>query len=73
MLQLEHFRSQVIKATYGRAKPFQDRPVTDQQVRLDFALSSPGPRGPQTQGADVPAFGWWPVFFTLLLRYRDWF
>ncbi|XP_027626420.1 forkhead-associated domain-containing protein 1 isoform X3 [Tupaia chinensis] len=30
--QLEHFRSQVIKATYGRAKPFPDRPVTDQQV-----------------------------------------
>ncbi|KAF6108791.1 forkhead associated phosphopeptide binding domain 1 [Phyllostomus discolor] len=30
--QLEHFRSQVIKATYGRAKPFQDRPVTDQQL-----------------------------------------
>ncbi|XP_036901072.1 forkhead-associated domain-containing protein 1 isoform X3 [Sturnira hondurensis] len=30
--QLEHFRSQVIKATYGRAKPFQDKPVTDQQL-----------------------------------------
>uniref|UniRef100_A0A3Q2KUF1 Forkhead associated phosphopeptide binding domain 1 n=1 Tax=Equus caballus TaxID=9796 RepID=A0A3Q2KUF1_HORSE len=30
--QLEHFRSQVIKATYGRAKPFQDKPLTDQQV-----------------------------------------
>ncbi|KAF6108787.1 forkhead associated phosphopeptide binding domain 1 [Phyllostomus discolor] len=30
--KLEHFRSQVIKATYGRAKPFQDRPVTDQQL-----------------------------------------
>ncbi|XP_006145330.1 forkhead-associated domain-containing protein 1 isoform X2 [Tupaia chinensis] len=30
--KLEHFRSQVIKATYGRAKPFPDRPVTDQQV-----------------------------------------
>uniref|UniRef100_A0A8D0W1J2 FHA domain-containing protein n=1 Tax=Sus scrofa TaxID=9823 RepID=A0A8D0W1J2_PIG len=30
--QLEHFRSQVIKATYGRAKPFQDRPVSDQQL-----------------------------------------
>ncbi|XP_014639371.1 PREDICTED: forkhead-associated domain-containing protein 1 [Ceratotherium simum simum] len=30
--QLEHFRSQVIKATYGRAKPFQDKPITDQQV-----------------------------------------
>uniref|UniRef100_A0A8D1MNU4 FHA domain-containing protein n=1 Tax=Sus scrofa TaxID=9823 RepID=A0A8D1MNU4_PIG len=30
--KLEHFRSQVIKATYGRAKPFQDRPVSDQQL-----------------------------------------
>ncbi|XP_071076943.1 forkhead-associated domain-containing protein 1 isoform X2 [Desmodus rotundus] len=30
--QLEHFRSQVIKATYGRVKPFQDKPVTDQQL-----------------------------------------
>ncbi|XP_026304084.1 forkhead-associated domain-containing protein 1 [Piliocolobus tephrosceles] len=30
--QLEHFRSQVIKATYGRAKPFPDKPVTDQQL-----------------------------------------
>ncbi|XP_072831438.1 forkhead-associated domain-containing protein 1 isoform X1 [Vicugna pacos] len=30
--QLEHFRSQVIKATYGRAKPFQDKPVSDQQL-----------------------------------------
>uniref|UniRef100_A0A8C3WJ19 Forkhead associated phosphopeptide binding domain 1 n=1 Tax=Catagonus wagneri TaxID=51154 RepID=A0A8C3WJ19_9CETA len=30
--QLEHFRSQVIKATYGQAKPFQDRPVSDQQL-----------------------------------------
>ncbi|XP_054577194.1 forkhead-associated domain-containing protein 1 isoform X6 [Eptesicus fuscus] len=30
--QLEHFRSQVIRATYGRAKPFQDKPVTDQQL-----------------------------------------
>ncbi|XP_070108821.1 forkhead-associated domain-containing protein 1 isoform X7 [Equus caballus] len=30
--KLEHFRSQVIKATYGRAKPFQDKPLTDQQV-----------------------------------------
>ncbi|XP_054995421.1 forkhead-associated domain-containing protein 1 [Sorex araneus] len=30
--QLEHFRSQVIKATYGRTKPFQDKPVTDQQL-----------------------------------------
>ncbi|KAF5913925.1 hypothetical protein HPG69_011956 [Diceros bicornis minor] len=28
---LEHFRSQVIKATYGRAKPCQDKPITDQQ------------------------------------------
>ncbi|KAK2105985.1 Forkhead-associated domain-containing protein 1 [Saguinus oedipus] len=32
LLQLEHFRSQVIKATYGRAKPFPDKPVTDQQL-----------------------------------------
>ncbi|XP_073875692.1 forkhead-associated domain-containing protein 1 isoform X15 [Macaca fascicularis] len=30
--KLEHFRSQVIKATYGRAKPFPDKPVTDQQL-----------------------------------------
>ncbi|XP_039698085.1 forkhead-associated domain-containing protein 1 isoform X2 [Pteropus medius] len=30
--QLEHFRSQIIKATYGRVKPFQDKPVTDQQL-----------------------------------------
>ncbi|XP_064350111.1 forkhead-associated domain-containing protein 1 isoform X3 [Camelus dromedarius] len=30
--QLEHFRSQVIKATYGRVKPFQDKPVSDQQL-----------------------------------------
>uniref|UniRef100_A0A8C5KC66 Forkhead-associated phosphopeptide binding domain 1 n=1 Tax=Jaculus jaculus TaxID=51337 RepID=A0A8C5KC66_JACJA len=30
--QLEHFRSQVVKATFGRAKPFHDKPVTDQQL-----------------------------------------
>ncbi|XP_037684396.1 forkhead-associated domain-containing protein 1 isoform X9 [Choloepus didactylus] len=30
--QLEHFRSQVIKATYGRAKPFQDKLISDQQL-----------------------------------------
>ncbi|KAM9109159.1 forkhead-associated domain-containing protein 1 isoform 5-T7 [Megaptera novaeangliae] len=30
--QLELFRSQVIKATYGRAKLFQDKPVSDQQL-----------------------------------------
>uniref|UniRef100_A0A8C6QE78 Forkhead-associated phosphopeptide binding domain 1 n=1 Tax=Nannospalax galili TaxID=1026970 RepID=A0A8C6QE78_NANGA len=30
--QLEHFRSQVIKATFGRTKPFRDKPVTDQQL-----------------------------------------
>ncbi|XP_036034525.1 forkhead-associated domain-containing protein 1 [Onychomys torridus] len=30
--QLEHFRSQVIKATFGRAKPFRDKPITDQQL-----------------------------------------
>ena len=42
VLQLEHFRSQVIKATYGRAKPFQDKPVSDQQVCLSSPLSSSG-------------------------------
>ncbi|KAM9109156.1 forkhead-associated domain-containing protein 1 isoform 2-T3 [Megaptera novaeangliae] len=30
--KLELFRSQVIKATYGRAKLFQDKPVSDQQL-----------------------------------------
>ncbi|XP_051692542.2 forkhead-associated domain-containing protein 1 isoform X2 [Oryctolagus cuniculus] len=30
--KLEHFRSQIIKATYGRVKPFQDKPITDQQL-----------------------------------------
>ncbi|XP_053431309.1 forkhead-associated domain-containing protein 1 isoform X1 [Nycticebus coucang] len=30
--KLEHFRSQVIKATFGRAKPLQDKPITDQQL-----------------------------------------
>ncbi|XP_039084998.1 forkhead-associated domain-containing protein 1 isoform X1 [Hyaena hyaena] len=30
--QLEHFRSQVIKATYGRLKPLLDRSITDQQL-----------------------------------------
>ncbi|XP_067577247.1 forkhead-associated domain-containing protein 1 isoform X2 [Pseudorca crassidens] len=30
--QLELFRSQVIKATYGRVKPFQEKPVSDQQL-----------------------------------------
>nr|KAF6381975.1 forkhead associated phosphopeptide binding domain 1 [Pipistrellus kuhlii] len=30
--QLENFRSQVIRATYGQAKPFQDKPVSDQQL-----------------------------------------
>ncbi|CAK6440633.1 unnamed protein product [Pipistrellus nathusii] len=30
--QLEHFRSQVIRATYGRAKPFPDKPVSDEQL-----------------------------------------
>ncbi|XP_045404617.1 forkhead-associated domain-containing protein 1 isoform X2 [Lemur catta] len=30
--KLEHFRSQVIKATYGRAKLFQDKPISDQQL-----------------------------------------
>uniref|UniRef100_A0A8B7TPP5 Forkhead-associated domain-containing protein 1 n=1 Tax=Castor canadensis TaxID=51338 RepID=A0A8B7TPP5_CASCN len=30
--QLEHFRNQVIKAIFGRTKPFQDKPVTDQQL-----------------------------------------
>lgn len=36
--QLEHFRSQVIKATYGRVKPFPDKPITDQQVCVAFLL-----------------------------------
>ncbi|OBS67671.1 hypothetical protein A6R68_03832 [Neotoma lepida] len=30
--QLEHFRTQIIRATYGRTKPFRDKPVTDQQL-----------------------------------------
>ncbi|XP_043429749.1 forkhead-associated domain-containing protein 1 isoform X2 [Prionailurus bengalensis] len=30
--QLEHFRTQIIKATYGQVKPFLDRSVTDQQL-----------------------------------------
>ncbi|XP_077007321.1 forkhead-associated domain-containing protein 1 isoform X3 [Tamandua tetradactyla] len=30
--QLEHFRSQVIRATYGHAKPFQDKLISDQQL-----------------------------------------
>uniref|UniRef100_A0A8D2BBY9 Forkhead associated phosphopeptide binding domain 1 n=1 Tax=Sciurus vulgaris TaxID=55149 RepID=A0A8D2BBY9_SCIVU len=30
--QLEQFRSQVIKATYGQAKPCQDKAITDQQL-----------------------------------------
>ncbi|KAK2489347.1 hypothetical protein MC885_011790, partial [Smutsia gigantea] len=30
--QLEHFRSQVIRATCGRVKPLQDKPITDQQL-----------------------------------------
>ncbi|EHB11986.1 Forkhead-associated domain-containing protein 1, partial [Heterocephalus glaber] len=30
--QLEHFRSQVIKATYGQVKPSPDKPITDQQL-----------------------------------------
>uniref|UniRef100_A0A8C5VEU5 Forkhead associated phosphopeptide binding domain 1 n=1 Tax=Microcebus murinus TaxID=30608 RepID=A0A8C5VEU5_MICMU len=30
--KLEHFRSQVIKATYGRAKVVQDKAITDQQL-----------------------------------------
>ncbi|XP_012877675.1 PREDICTED: forkhead-associated domain-containing protein 1 [Dipodomys ordii] len=30
--QLEHFRTQVIKAIFGRTKPFQDKPITDQQL-----------------------------------------
>uniref|UniRef100_G1STY7 Forkhead associated phosphopeptide binding domain 1 n=1 Tax=Oryctolagus cuniculus TaxID=9986 RepID=G1STY7_RABIT len=34
--QLEHFRSQIIKATYGRVKPFQDKPITDQQQVQEF-------------------------------------
>ncbi|XP_043429752.1 forkhead-associated domain-containing protein 1 isoform X5 [Prionailurus bengalensis] len=30
--KLEHFRTQIIKATYGQVKPFLDRSVTDQQL-----------------------------------------
>ncbi|XP_050008124.1 forkhead-associated domain-containing protein 1 isoform X3 [Alexandromys fortis] len=30
--KLEHFRSQVIKATFGKTKPFRDKPITDQQL-----------------------------------------
>ncbi|XP_066231236.1 forkhead-associated domain-containing protein 1 isoform X9 [Saccopteryx leptura] len=30
--QLEQFRSQVVKAAYGRARLFSDRPVSDQQL-----------------------------------------
>ncbi|KAM5248703.1 forkhead-associated domain-containing protein 1 [Ctenodactylus gundi] len=30
--QLEHFRSQVIKATYGRGTLLPDKPITDQQL-----------------------------------------
>uniref|UniRef100_A0A8D2B787 Forkhead associated phosphopeptide binding domain 1 n=1 Tax=Sciurus vulgaris TaxID=55149 RepID=A0A8D2B787_SCIVU len=30
--KLEQFRSQVIKATYGQAKPCQDKAITDQQL-----------------------------------------
>lgn len=79
MLQLEHFRSQVIKATYGRTKPFQDKPVTNQQVRVDFALSSSGTRTVDTwERVFLGCFGaagwwWWLMFFTLLLHYKDLF
>uniref|UniRef100_A0A667I9Q7 Forkhead associated phosphopeptide binding domain 1 n=1 Tax=Lynx canadensis TaxID=61383 RepID=A0A667I9Q7_LYNCA len=30
--RLEHFRTQIIKATYGQVKPFLDRSITDQQL-----------------------------------------
>ncbi|XP_073089334.1 forkhead-associated domain-containing protein 1 isoform X1 [Manis javanica] len=30
--QLEHFRSQVIRAACGRGRPLQDKPITDQQL-----------------------------------------
>uniref|UniRef100_A0A667I6Z8 Forkhead associated phosphopeptide binding domain 1 n=1 Tax=Lynx canadensis TaxID=61383 RepID=A0A667I6Z8_LYNCA len=30
--KLEHFRTQIIKATYGQVKPFLDRSITDQQL-----------------------------------------
>ncbi|XP_058574980.1 forkhead-associated domain-containing protein 1 isoform X4 [Neofelis nebulosa] len=30
--KLEHFRTQIIKATYGQVKPFPDRSITDQQL-----------------------------------------
>ncbi|EGV96880.1 Forkhead-associated domain-containing protein 1 [Cricetulus griseus] len=38
--QLEYFRSQVIKATFGKAKPFRDKPVTDQQACMRESCSS---------------------------------
>ncbi|KAM8791557.1 forkhead-associated domain-containing protein 1 isoform 11-T13 [Rhynchonycteris naso] len=30
--RLEQFRSQVVKAAYGQARPFSDRPISDQQL-----------------------------------------
>ncbi|XP_017175761.1 forkhead-associated domain-containing protein 1 isoform X8 [Mus musculus] len=30
--KLENFRNQVIKATFGKTKPFRDKPITDQQL-----------------------------------------
>ncbi|KAM8791552.1 forkhead-associated domain-containing protein 1 isoform 6-T8 [Rhynchonycteris naso] len=30
--KLEQFRSQVVKAAYGQARPFSDRPISDQQL-----------------------------------------
>lgn len=45
VLQLELFRGQVLKATCGRVKPFQDKPVSNQQARLSSPLSPSGTRG----------------------------
>ncbi|XP_063144367.1 forkhead-associated domain-containing protein 1 isoform X11 [Rattus norvegicus] len=38
--QLENFRSQVIKATFGKTKPFRDKPVTDQQACMRDSCNS---------------------------------
>ncbi|XP_017175763.1 forkhead-associated domain-containing protein 1 isoform X11 [Mus musculus] len=38
--QLENFRNQVIKATFGKTKPFRDKPITDQQACMRDSCSS---------------------------------
>ncbi|XP_038966567.1 forkhead-associated domain-containing protein 1 isoform X6 [Rattus norvegicus] len=38
--KLENFRSQVIKATFGKTKPFRDKPVTDQQACMRDSCNS---------------------------------